>query len=156
MDLLTSMVRAIRHRGPDEYGLYRDRRAGLVHARLSLIDLTTGQQPLANEDETSGLFSTARSSTMSSSAETWRRPDTGFRTHSDTEVIVHAYEEWGNGCFPRFNGQWAVALWDNRSHRLTLSRDRIGRQAPVRPRARWTRLVRKRSEGDIRRHDGSA
>ncbi|HEX7573295.1 MAG TPA: asparagine synthetase B, partial [Bacteroidota bacterium] len=51
-ELLTSMVRAIRHRGPDEYGLYRDRRAGLVHARLSLIDLTTGQQPLTNEDET--------------------------------------------------------------------------------------------------------
>ena len=125
-ELLTSMVRAIRHRGPDEYGLYRDRRAGLVHARLSLIDLTTGQQPLANEDETLWIVFNGEIFNYVELRLDLEAAGHRFRTHSDTEVIVHAFEEWGNGCFQRFNGQWALALWDSRSHRLILSRDRIG------------------------------
>jgi asparagine synthase (glutamine-hydrolysing) len=125
-ELLTSMVRAIRHRGPDEYGMFRDRRAGLVHARLSLIDLTSGQQPLANEDETLWIVFNGEIFNYVELRRDLEALGHRFRTHSDTEVIVHAYEAWGNGCFPRFNGQWAVALWDSRSHRLILSRDRIG------------------------------
>ncbi|HTO95053.1 MAG TPA: asparagine synthase (glutamine-hydrolyzing), partial [Bacteroidota bacterium] len=125
-ELLTSMVRAIRHRGPDEYGLYRDRRAGLVHARLSLIDLTSGQQPLANEDETLWIVFNGEIFNYVELRRDLEELGHRFRTHSDTEVIVHAYEAWGNGCFARFNGQWALALWDSRSHRLVLSRDRIG------------------------------
>ena len=120
------MVRAIRHRGPDEYGMYRDRRAGLVHARLSLIDLASGQQPLANEDGTLWIVFNGEIFNYVELRSDLEALGHRFRTHSDTEVIVHAYEAWGNGCFPRFNGQWALALWDSRSHRLVLSRDRIG------------------------------
>jgi asparagine synthase (glutamine-hydrolysing) len=125
-ELLTSMVRAIRHRGPDEYGMYRDERAGLVHARLSLIDLTSGQQPVANEDGTLWIVFNGEIFNYVELRSDLEALGHRFRTHSDTEVIVHAYEAWGNGCFPRFNGQWALALWDSRSHRLVLSRDRIG------------------------------
>lgn len=125
-ELLTSMVRAIRHRGPDEYGLYRDQRAGLVHARLSLIDLKSGQQPLANEDGTLWIIFNGEIFNYIELRKDLESLGHRFRTHSDTEVIVHAYEAWGNGCFPRFNGQWALALWDSRRSRLVLSRDRIG------------------------------
>ncbi len=125
-ELLTSMVRAIRHRGPDEYGMYRDARAGFVHARLSLIDLTSGQQPLANEDGRLWIVFNGEIFNYVELRKELESLGHRFRTHSDTEVIVHAYEAWGNGCFPRFNGQWAVALWDSKSRRLVLSRDRIG------------------------------
>ena len=91
------MAGALRHRGPDEFGVYRDARAGLAHARLSIIDLATGQQPLANEDgDAAGSSSTARSSTTSSCATSSSRSGHRFRTRSDTEVIVHAYEAWGD------------------------------------------------------------
>ncbi len=125
-ELLTSMVSAIRYRGPDEYGLYRDMRAGLVHARLSLIDLATGQQPLANEDGTLWIVFNGEIFNYVELRQELVTLGHRFRTHSDTEVIVHAYEEWGNGCFQKFNGQWALALWDSNAHRLVLSRDRIG------------------------------
>ena len=107
------MAGALHHRGPDEFGVYRDGRAGLAHARLSIIDLATGQQPLCNEDEHAlGRRSTARSSTTSSCAPELEALGHRFRTHSDTEVIVHAYEAWGDAAFARFNGQFAIALWD--------------------------------------------
>ena len=109
---LAAMAGALRHRGPDEFGTYRDDRAGLAHARLSIIDLAAGQQPMANEDETCGSSSTARSSTTSSCATELEALGHRFRTRSDTEVIVHACEEWGADAFRRFNGQWAIALWD--------------------------------------------
>ena len=125
-ELLTAMVSAIRYRGPDEYGLYRDRRAGLVHARLSLIDLAAGQQPLTNEDGTLWIIFNGEIFNYVELRQELVSLGHRFRTHSDTEVIVHAYEEWGNGCFQKFNGQWALALWDSNEHRLVLSRDRIG------------------------------
>ncbi|HTS00329.1 MAG TPA: asparagine synthase (glutamine-hydrolyzing) [Bacteroidota bacterium] len=125
-ELLTAMVRAIRHRGPDEYGMYRDARAGLVHARLSLIDLTSGQQPLSNEDGTLWIVFNGEIFNYVELRRDLEPLGHRFRTHSDTEVIVHAYEAWGNDCFRRFNGQWALALWDSRARRLVLARDRIG------------------------------
>lgn len=123
---LGRMVGAIRHRGPDEFGLYRDPWAGLGHARLSIIDLATGQQPLANEaDDLWIVFNGEIFNYLELRAEL-ESLGHRFRTRSDTEVIVHAFEAWGDDAFERFNGQWAVALWDRRRRILTLSRDRMG------------------------------
>ncbi len=123
---LERMLGMLRHRGPDEFGIYRDGCAGLAHARLSIIDLASGQQPLANEDENLWIvFNGEIFNYLELRAELI---DLGhrFRTRSDTEVIVHAWEQWGEAALPRFNGQWALALWDRRQQRLTLSRDRLG------------------------------
>lgn len=123
---IQAMVGAIRHRGPDEFGLYRDKRAGLGHARLSIIDLATGQQPLSNEDGALWVvFNGEIFNYVELRAELVSLGHT-FRTQSDTEVIVHAYEAWGDGAFERFNGQFAIALWDCRSETLVLARDRLG------------------------------
>ena len=126
MDLLRSMAAALKHRGPDEFGWYRNLRTGFAHARLSLIDVATGQQPLSNEDESLWIiFNGEIFNYIELKAELVARGHR-FRTHSDTEVVVHAFEEWGRECFQRFNGQWALALWDERKRLLTLSRDRVG------------------------------
>lgn len=125
-ELLGTMAAALAHRGPDEFGAYRDRRIGLAHARLSIIDLSTGQQPLANEDETLFIVFNGEIFNYVELREELEAFGHTFRTKSDTEVIVHAYEQWGDDAFPRFNGQWALALWDNRRGRLVLSRDRLG------------------------------
>jgi asparagine synthase (glutamine-hydrolysing) len=123
---LTAMVASIRHRGPDEFGLYRDGRAGLVHARLSIIDLVTGQQPLANEDGTLWVVFNGEIFNYVELREELVALGHRFRTRSDTEVIVHAFEAWGERAFERFNGQFAIALWDTREERLVLARDRLG------------------------------
>lgn len=123
---LTAMAGALHHRGPDEFGVYRDRAAGLAHARLSIIDLATGQQPLANEDEQLWTVFNGEIFNYVELREELAARGHRFRTQSDTEVIVHAYEEWGDEAFERFNGQWAIALWDAKRRRLVLSRDRVG------------------------------
>ena len=123
---LTAMAGALRHRGPDEFGLYRDARAGLAHARLSIIDLATGQQPLANEDSSLWVVFNGEIFNYLELREELAALGHRFRTRSDTEVIVHAYEAWGEGAFERFSGQFAVALWDARRGRLVLARDRLG------------------------------
>jgi asparagine synthase (glutamine-hydrolysing) len=123
---LERMLGALDHRGPDEFGLYRDRRAGLAHSRLSIIDVASGQQPMCNEDESLWLvFNGEIFNYLELRAELIERGHR-FRTRSDTEVIIHAWEEWGADALPRMNGQWALALWDARRHRLILSRDRLG------------------------------
>lgn len=126
LEILRSMVGAIRHRGPDEFGVYRDVRAGLGHARLSIVDLSTGQQPLSNEDDTLWIIFNGEIFNFIELRQELEKLGHTFRTHSDTEVIVHAYESWGVDCFERFNGQWALALWDSEAKSLILSRDRIG------------------------------
>jgi asparagine synthase (glutamine-hydrolysing) len=123
---LVRMAGALRHRGPDEFGLYRDDRAGLAHTRLSIIDLSSGQQPLSNEDEDLFIVFNGEIFNYLELREELIALGHRFRTKSDTEVIVHAYEQWGERAFTRMNGQWAVALWDSRRHRLILSRDRLG------------------------------
>ncbi len=125
-ELIERMVRALRHRGPDEFGLYRDGRAALGHARLSIIDLASGQQPLANETGTLHVVFNGEIFNHVELREELAAKGHAFRTRSDTEVIVHAWEEWGDGCLPRFNGQWAFALWDSERRELTLARDRVG------------------------------
>jgi asparagine synthase (glutamine-hydrolysing) len=123
---LRAMAGAMRHRGPDELGLYRDARAGLVHARLSIIDLATGQQPLCNEDGTLWTVFNGEIFNFVELREELSALGHHFRTRSDTEVVVHAYEEWRAEAFARFNGQFAVALWDAPRRTLVLARDRLG------------------------------
>lgn len=126
LDLLEKMAASLAHRGPDAFGMYRDQRASLVHARLSIIDLAGGGQPLSNERGTIWIVFNGEIFNYIELRQELQSLGHLFRTSSDTEVIVHAYEQWGEECFPRFNGQWAVALWDSASGRLTLSRDRVG------------------------------
>jgi asparagine synthase (glutamine-hydrolysing) len=123
---LATMVGTLRHRGPEEFGAYRDERAGLAHSRLSIIDLATGAQPLSNEDRTLWITFNGEIFNYIELREDLEHLGHRFRTKSDTEVIVHAYEAWGDEAFERFNGQWAVALWNPISGVLVLSRDRLG------------------------------
>ncbi len=123
---LGQMMGAMTHRGPDEFGRYHDRHAGLAHARLSIIDLASGQQPMANEDETLWIVFNGEIFNYVELREELVAAGHRFRTRSDTEVIIHAWEEWGEAALDRFNGQWAFALWDTRRRRLVLARDRVG------------------------------
>jgi asparagine synthase (glutamine-hydrolysing) len=125
-EALARMASALSHRGPDERGMYRDRFVGLAHTRLSIIDLATGQQPMANEDETLWVVFNGEIFNYVELREELLALGHTFRTTSDTEVIVHAFESWGRDAFTRFNGQFAIALWDARAKRLTLARDRAG------------------------------
>lgn len=124
--LLLKMMGRLYHRGPDSSGYYRDERAALGHTRLSIIDLKTGAQPLSNEDETLWITFNGEIFNYIELSKELLSCGHRFRTRSDTEVIVHAYEQWGEACFERFNGQWALALWDSREGKLILSRDRLG------------------------------
>jgi asparagine synthase (glutamine-hydrolysing) len=126
LGMLRRMMGRLDHRGPDGNGWYRDRRAALGHTRLAIIDTEGGAQPLCNEDGTVWVTYNGEIFNYVELAKELRHLGHTFRTTSDTEVIVHAWEEWEEECFPRFNGQWALALWDRRAERLVLSRDRLG------------------------------
>ncbi len=125
-EALACMAGTLIHRGPDELGMYRDDRAGLAHARLSIIDLSTGQQPMADEGDATWIVFNGEIFNYVELREELVALGHHFRTRSDTEVIVHAYRAWGDTAFERFNGQWAVAIWDSVARRLVLSRDRVG------------------------------
>ncbi len=124
--LLTRMVGRLLHRGPDSSGYYRDKQVALGHSRLSIIDLETGAQPLSNEDNSIWITFNGEIFNYVELASELRNHGHIFKTKSDTEVIVHAYEQWGTSCFEHFNGQWALALWDIKKERIILSRDRHG------------------------------
>ena len=123
---LEPMIDSLRHRGPDGVGLFTDGPVGLAHARLSIIDLAGGQQPMCNED--GSLWITCNGEIFNHVELRQYLVSKGhlFSTRSDTEVILHLYEEEGEACVHRLNGQWAFALWDARKHQLMLSRDRVG------------------------------
>src|SRR5258708_4678347 len=104
LEALKNMAGALHHRGPDEFGVYRDNRAGLAHARLSIIDLASGQQPLANLDGTIHVVFNGEIFNYVELREELRAKGRTFRTQSDTEVIVAAWEAWGEDAFERFNG----------------------------------------------------
>jgi len=120
------MVGALAHRGPDENGGYRDRWVALGQTRLSIIDLSGGSQPMANEDDSIWIVFNGEIFNYVELAEELRAKGHRFRTKCDTEVILHGYEEWGEACVDRFNGQWAFAIWDRPRRRLVLARDRVG------------------------------
>jgi len=116
----------ITHRGPDDAGLHCDDAAALAHRRLSIVDLSTGQQPLSNED--GGIWVTFNGEIYNHASVRAELEAHGhrYRTKSDTETIVHAYEQWGDACVERFRGMFAFALWDAPRKRLLLVRDRLG------------------------------
>jgi asparagine synthase (glutamine-hydrolysing) len=125
-DTLVRMAGALRHRGPDELGVYRDNRAGLAHARLSIIDISTGQQPLSDDSGETWIVFNGEIFNYVELRQELTALGHRFRTKSDTEVIVQAYRAWGDAAFERMNGQWAIAIWHTVAQRLVLSRDRMG------------------------------
>ena len=123
---LEAMNGQLRHRGPDEAGYYLDDHAGLAHSRLSIIDLASGQQPLASADgELQVVFNGEIFNFVELRRELERHGHV-FRTNSDTEVIVHLYQRHGDDFVHHLNGQFAIALWDRQKRRLVLARDRVG------------------------------
>ena len=125
-DAIKRMMGALSHRGPDSGGYYIDSKTALGHTRLSIIDLQTGAQPLSNEDGSIWLTFNGEIYNYIELRNELSSKGHIFQTKSDTETIIHAWEEWGVDCFSKFNGQWALALWDSRRKELTLSRDRLG------------------------------
>lgn len=126
LDLLDKMVRVIGYRGPDATGLFRDRNVGFGHARLSIIDLEGGQQPMTTADGSFCITFNGEIYNYIELREELLRKGYRFQTCSDTEVILHLYQEKGEDCVRYLNGQWAFAIWDRRKRRLFLSRDRFG------------------------------
>jgi asparagine synthase (glutamine-hydrolysing) len=126
VNLIAGMFGTIRHRGPDDCGIYASGKIGLGHARLSIIDLTSGQQPMQNADGTLCISFNGEIFNYLELRRELEQKGHRFITHSDTEVILHLYEEEGEHCVHRFNGQWAFAIWDTKRERLFLSRDRLG------------------------------
>jgi asparagine synthase (glutamine-hydrolysing) len=124
--LLERMNNAIRHRGPDSAGLYVSGNVGLAMRRLAIIDLAGGDQPMTNEDGTIQLVFNGEIYNFRALREELLRAGHRFATNSDTEVIVHAYEQWGDETLLRLHGMFALALWDARRERLLLARDRMG------------------------------
>jgi asparagine synthase (glutamine-hydrolysing) len=125
-DRLRAMTSTLAHRGPDADGFYVGTGIGLGHRRLSIIDLSTGDQPLANEDQTVWVVFNGEIYNFPDIRRDLEQAGHRFRTHTDTEVIVHSYEEWGDRFVDRFRGMFAFALWDERRRRLLLVRDRLG------------------------------
>ncbi len=124
--VLARMNEAQHHRGPDEAGLHLAPGIGLGHRRLSIIDLATGQQPLYNEDGTVAIVFNGEIYNYVELIPELTRLGHVFRTRSDTEVIVHAWEAWGEDCARRLRGMFALALWDQNRQTLFLARDRLG------------------------------
>lgn len=124
--VLEAMNQTQFHRGPDEGGVHIEPGVGLAHRRLSIIDLSSGQQPLFNEDETVVVTYNGEIYNFPELTKELQTAGHRFRTHCDTEVIVHAWEEWGEACVERFRGMFAFALWDRNRQILFLARDRLG------------------------------
>ena len=124
--LVARMAEVQFHRGPDEGGFHFEPGVGLAHRRLSIIDLSTGQQPLFNEDGSVAVVFNGEIYNFQELVPELQALGHVFHTHSDTEVIVHAWEAWGEGCVHRFRGMFAFALWDRNRETLFLARDRFG------------------------------
>jgi asparagine synthase (glutamine-hydrolysing) len=124
--LLDRMNQALLHRGPDAGGLHLEPGVGLGHRRLSIIDLSTGQQPLYNEDNSVVVVFNGEIYNFQDLVPELQSLGHVFRTRSDTEVIVHAWEAWGEQCVQRFRGMFVFALWDRNRQTLFLARDRLG------------------------------
>src|SRR5271167_2553037 len=123
---LRQMLALLRHRGPDEFGILLDREVGLGNARLSIIDLSGGSQPIANEDESLWIVFNGEIFNYIELRSELEPRGHKFRTSSDTEVILHLFEEYGPACLDKMNGQFAIAIWDTKRRRLFLARDRLG------------------------------
>lgn len=123
---LSPMITQLRHRGPDGYGYFSDAKVGLAHARLSIIDLAGGKQPIHNEDRTVWVVFNGEIFNYVELRVQLESQGHRFYTQSDTEVLVHLYEQYGDEFVHHLNGQYAIALWDTTRRRLLLVRDRTG------------------------------
>ena len=124
--LVHEMCDVIRHRGPDDEGIHAEAGVGLGMRRLSIIDLSTGHQPIHNEDRTIWLVFNGEIYNYRELRVELERAGHRFYTSSDTETIVHAYEEWGEGAFRKLRGMFGIALWDRPRRTLLVARDRAG------------------------------
>lgn len=124
--LLLGMIGRVSHRGPDALGMYSSGGIGLAHSRLSIIDLVGGRQPMSNEDGSVWISFNGEIFNYLEVRNALAAKGHQFRTRSDTEVVIHAYEEYGEECVHRLNGQWAFVLWDATRQKLFVSRDRFG------------------------------
>jgi asparagine synthase (glutamine-hydrolysing) len=125
-ELLQRMTNALVHRGPDDGSFFVDGPVGLGHRRLSIIDLESGKQPLFNETNSMGIVFNGEIYNFVPLREELLKRGHQFRTKSDTEVILHAYEEYGEDCARHLRGMFAFAIWDGEKQRLFLARDRVG------------------------------
>lgn len=133
-ETLSAMLAALRHRGPDGEASWRHGPAALVHTRLAIIDVAGGDQPFTSEDgRTTAIVNGEIYNHLALRAELEARGHT-FESHSDCEVVLHGYEEWGRDVFGRLNGMFGLAIWDDRRRRLVIARDAFG----VKPVYWWT------------------
>lgn len=125
-DQLKDMIEMVQHRGPDSQGIFISDETGLAHVRLSILDLEGGQQPMTTPDGRMTITFNGEIFNYIELRDELLRQGHKFATRSDTEVILHLYQEEGENCVRHLNGQWAFAIWDATEHKLFLSRDRLG------------------------------
>jgi len=126
--MLKAMADTIQHRGPDDEGFYSCGSVGLAFRRLSIIDVAGGHQPLSNEDGTVWIAFNGEIYNFQELNRRFLAKGHSFKTRSDTETIVHLYEELGEACFAELRGMFSIAIWDGRNKRLVLARDRVGKK----------------------------
>lgn len=125
-ELAQRMLAQIRHRGPDEFGVFVGDRIAMGNARLSIVDLAGGTQPICNESGEIWIVYNGEVFNYPELRATLEQRGHVFATHTDTEIIVHLYEDFGPACLEKLNGQWAIAIWDARKQELFIARDRLG------------------------------
>ena len=123
---VTRMRDVIAHRGPDDAGIFADDRAAIGHRRLSIVDLAAGHQPLANEDDTIWIVFNGEIYNHQAVRVELESAGHRYKTRSDTETIIHAYEQWGDRAVEHLRGMFAFGIWDAPRRRLLLARDRLG------------------------------
>lgn len=127
LTLIEKMNKSIKHRGPDNDNIYVDNKVSLGHVRLSIIDLSSaGNQPMSNDDESVWISYNGEVYNFLELRKELEEKGYKFKSNTDTEAILHAYEEWGYNCVERFDGMWAFVLYDKNKNKLFLSRDRFG------------------------------
>lgn len=125
--LLQKMTDSLNHRGPDDGGIYIDKNVGLGHRRLSIIDLSSaGHQPMTNEDGRLHIVFSGEVYNFQEIKEVLKSSNHQFKSKTDTELVLHSYEEWGISCLGKFDGMFALAIWDAKSQQFFLARDRLG------------------------------
>ena len=126
-NLVKEMTGLMSHRGPDDEGFYFEKHIGLGHRRLSVVDLSkAGHQPMSNEDDSVWISHNGEIYNYLEIREELENRGHVFKSKTDTEVILHSYEEWGSACLNKLNGMWAFAIWDRKKQELFCSRDRFG------------------------------